>query len=177
MDVLEAIKNRREITKYKDEPIPEDVLRQVEDAGYYAPSGNNLPSKNLIVVTKRETLDALAETTPYMKWLKEAQAAIVVSGIPNVSKYWLQDASIACGFIWLEAVEQGLGAAFGAVYHAEDEQESEKRENHVRKLLDLPKDFRVVAALGLGYPDQELKPKKHLPREEIIQYESFRSNK
>lgn len=173
MDVFDAIRTRREITTYKEEPIPGDVLEKLADAGYYAPSGNNLPSKNLIVVTKRETLDALAETTPYMKWLKEAQAAIVVSGIPNVSKYWLQDASIACGFIWLEAVEQGLGAAFGAVYHAEDEQESRKRENHVRKWLNIPENHRVVAALGLGYPDQELAPKKHLPRENIVYYNSY----
>jgi len=174
MDVLQAIKERREITKYADKPVPDDVLRKVEDAGYYAPSGNNLPSKNLIVVKKRETLDQLAETTPYMNWLNGAQAAIVVTGNPDVSKYWLQDASIACGFIWLEAVEQGLGSAFGAVYHAEDEKESFKRENHVRELLNLPDEHRVVAVLGLGYPDQELKPKKHLPREEIVHYESFR---
>jgi len=85
----------------------------------------------------------------------------------------LQDASIACGFIWLEAVEQGLGAAFGAVYHAMDEEESTNRENHVRKLLNLPESHRVVAALGLGYPDEQLEAKKHLPREKIIHYESY----
>src|SRR5699024_12758709 len=99
MDVFEAIKSRREITKYKNEPIPEDVLKKVVDAGYYAPSGNNLPSKNLIIVHKKETLKALGETTPYMKWLDGAQAAIVVTGVTEESKYWLQDASIACGFI------------------------------------------------------------------------------
>lgn len=129
------------------------------DAGYYAPSGNNLPSKSLIVVRNRSTLDSLAATTPYMKWLKEAQAAIVVTGKPQTSKYWLQDASIACAFIWLEAVEVGLGAAFGAVYHSEDENESIDRENHVRKLLSIPEEHRIVAILGMGYPQEALKPK------------------
>lgn len=174
MNVLEAIKQRREITKYLDKTIPDDVLRKVEDAGYYAPTGNNLPSKNLIVVKERDTLEKLAETTPYMKWCKDAQAAIVVAGNPEESKYWFQDTSIACGFIWLQAVEEGLGSAFGAVYHAEDEEESLKRENHVRKLVNLPDEHRIVAVLGLGYPDQELKPKKHIPREEIVHYETFR---
>lgn len=173
MDVFQAIKSRREITKYSDKKIPEDVLRKVEDAGYYAPTGNNLPSKDLIVVRKRETLDKLADTTPYTKWMKEAQAAIVVTGIPEVSKYWLQDASIACAFIWLEAEEMGLGSAFGAVYHSEDEVESKQREDHVRNLLEIPDNRRIVAVLGLGYSNQELKPKKHIPREEIVSYEKF----
>ncbi|WP_085992879.1 nitroreductase family protein [Oceanobacillus senegalensis] len=173
MDVFQAIKERREITKYLSKEIPEDTLKKVEDAGYYAPTGNNLPSKNLIVVKNRDTLNQLAETTPYMKWLYDAPAAIAITGNPEVSKYWLQDASIACAFIWLEAVEVGLGSAFGAVYHAEDQEESQKRENHVRKLLNIPNNRRVVAVLGLGYPDEKLEPKNHIPREEIVSYESF----
>lgn len=41
-----------------------------------------------------------------------AQAAIVVTGRPNVSKYWLQDGSIVTAFIWLAAtdLEPGLGS-------------------------------------------------------------------
>ena len=83
MDVFQAIQKRREITKYLNKPIPSNVLRKVEDAGFYAPSGNNLPSKRLIVVENRDSLDQLAETTPYMKWLTEAQAAIAIIGIPK----------------------------------------------------------------------------------------------
>ncbi len=41
----------------------------------------------------------------------------------GVSKYWLQDASFICTFDWLEAVEVGLGSAFGAVYYSEDVEE------------------------------------------------------
>jgi len=33
MDVFQAIQERREITKYANEPIPEDVLTKIEDAG------------------------------------------------------------------------------------------------------------------------------------------------
>lgn len=77
------------------------MLEKVVDAGVLAPTENNLPSKNLIVIKERSTLDRLAETTAYMKWLKEAQAAIAVTANPEISKYLLQDASIACAFIWL----------------------------------------------------------------------------
>jgi nitroreductase len=173
MDVFKAIQGRREITKFESKPIPEAILEKVVDAGLFAPTGNNLPSKNMIVVEDRDMLNKLAETTPYMKWLKEAQAGIVVTGKPDVSKYWLQDASFACAFIWLEAVDVGLGSAFGAVYHSEDVEESKKREGYVRELINLPKEQRVVAVLGLGYPAMAPRPKEHVPREEVIFYEKF----
>lgn len=76
-----------------------EQLEKLLDAGYYSPSGNNLPSREFIVVTKRNKLDQLAKTTSFMPRLKEAQSAVVVTGRPDASKYWLQDASIAlCGY-------------------------------------------------------------------------------
>jgi len=173
VDVFQAIQERREITKYSNKEVQEDKLKKIVDAGYYAPTGNNLPSKHLIVVRNRDMLDKLAETTPYMKWQKEAPVAIVVTASPQVSKYWLQDASIACAFIWLQAVEEGLGSAFGAVYHAEDEEESKKREQYVRSLLQIPNEQRVIAVLGIGYPNEIPEPKKHVDREKVVSYEKY----
>lgn len=177
VDVFKAIQARREITKFESKSIPSEVLDRVVDAGLFAPTGNNLPSKKMIVVQDKDMLHKLAETTPYMKWLHEAEAGIVVTAIPEVSKYWLQDASFACAFIWLEAVEVGLGSAFGAVYHSEDEAESNKRENYVKQLMDIPDEQRVVAVLGLGYPAMTPDPKKHVPRDEVVFYERYGSNK
>ena len=173
MDVMEAIEKRREITSYDDRLIPKDVLENILNAGYLAPAGNNLLSRELILVTKRETLDQLSIATPFVPWLKEAKAAIVVTGRPDISKYWVQDGSIASGFIWLAAVEHQLGAAFGAIYHATDEEESMKRENHVKQTVNIPDDRRVLSIIGLGYPKQDLKPKKHLPRESVVYYETM----
>ncbi|MDI3327610.1 MAG: nitroreductase family protein [Alicyclobacillaceae bacterium] len=155
MDVLEAIRRRREITRFQDQPVEEAALEAVIEAGYLAPAGNHLVSRELIVVRDPDVLRVLAQTTPYMPWLSQAPAGIAVTGLPGVSKYWLQDASIACGFMWLAAVEQGLGLAFGAVYHSEDAEESARREEHVRRTLGIPADRRVVAILGIGYPASE----------------------
>ncbi|PWU69407.1 nitroreductase family protein [Gracilibacillus dipsosauri] len=173
MDVLEAIKKRREITKFEDRSIEKEVLEKVIDATYYAPSGNNLPSKDIIVIKDTEKLKALKDTTPFMPWIAEAKAAIAITGRPDISKYWLQDTSIASGYTWLEAVNQGLGAAFGAIYHAEDEEESVRRENHARKILNIPEDRRVVAIIGLGYPAETKPPKKLSPKVEMVHFNSF----
>ncbi|WP_077210809.1 nitroreductase family protein [Bacillus dakarensis] len=174
MSVLEIIRSRREITSFENKKIPGELLENIVDAAYYSPSGNNLNSREFILVQNRSTLDYLEKTTPYMKWLSTAQAAVVVTGRPDISKYWLQDASIACGYVWLTATDLGLGVGFGAVYHSEDQEESENREKHVRKELGLPDDRRVVAILGLGYPAEKPKEKKLLKRNETIFFEKFR---
>lgn len=173
MRVLTAIQQRREITRFQARSIEPETLETVLEAAYLSPTGNHLPSREFIAVTDKTMLEHLSQTTPFMPWLQEAAAAIVVTARPGISKYWLQDASIACGFIWLTAVDVGLGAAFGAVYHAEDAAESERRENFVRQALSIPGDRRVVTIMGLGYPARQPAPKEPMPREAIIFYERF----
>jgi len=173
MNVFDAIQKRREITQFLQKQIAAETLEQIVTAGYLAPAGNNLPSRELILVTEPNSLQHLSQATPFVPWLSQAAAAIVITGRPDISKYWLQDSSIASGFIWLSAVELGIGAAFGAIYHSEDKEESERRENYVREHLHIPRDRRVVAILGLGYPEKEPPAKTLLPKDSIIHYGLF----
>lgn len=82
---------------------------------------------------------------------------------------------MASGFIWLTAADLNIGAAFGAVYHAEDAVESKRREEFVRSALSIPADRRVIAILGLGYPEQEPAAKELPRRQSIVYYEQFNS--
>jgi len=173
MDFKEVVQKRREITKFTNEAIPTEKLEEMIHQACLSPTGNNLPSREFIIIKNRQNLDHLSETTPYMKWLKESQGAIVVTGRPSISKYWLQDASIACSYIWLAAVNQGLGCAFGAVFNIKDEEESFQREEYVRKALSIPVDRKIIAILGLGYMDEQPSKKKIIPKEDLVHYEVF----
>lgn len=173
MDVSAAIRKRREITQFTSETIPDEVLGQLIEAAYLAPSGNNLPSREFIVVTDRAKLQRLTSTTPYMKWLENAAAGVVIVSDQAMSKYWLQDASIAGGFLWLTAVSLGLGGAWGAVYHSEDAEESARRETYAREQLGIPEHLRVVAILGLGYPAVEPGPKDMYSVERVLHRERY----
>jgi len=50
MNTLEAIAARRSIRKFKDTPIPDDVLEKILTAGMQAPSGKNRQPWRFIVV-------------------------------------------------------------------------------------------------------------------------------
>lgn len=173
MELHEIIQHRREITSFEDKDIPGEVMKALIDAGTLAPAGNNLPSREFIIIRNPNTLKTLAETPATVDWLENAKAAVVVTGRPDISKYWLQDSSIACAFLWLTAVNHGLGAAFGAIYHAQDPAESEKRESFVRDLLHLPEDRHITAILGLGYPAAHPGSKTPPENSELVHFETF----
>lgn len=173
MKVIEAIERRREITRFRPEPIPDEAFQTLLHALHLAPAGNNALSRKFVIVRDRDRLDALANTTPYMVWLREAALGVVIVADPKVSKYWLQDATLAGGFLWLAAVEQGLGMAWGAVYHSEDAVESARRESYARELLAIPTAKRVVAILGIGYPAIQPPQKALHPKNAVLHFETY----
>src|SRR5690606_6889516 len=107
MDVLTAMEKRREITRFQTKPIPNPLMDALLRSLYLAPSGNNLPAREGIVVTDRWMLQSLVPTTPYMRWLDHAAAGVLIIGGPDISKYWLQEASTAGGYALLTAVTLG----------------------------------------------------------------------
>ncbi|MCG3216061.1 MAG: nitroreductase family protein [Candidatus Heimdallarchaeota archaeon] len=74
MSILEAIKNRRSIRKYKSEEVDLDMVYQIIEAGIWAPSsGNTMPFKFLILndlEKKREFFSILLESI--VRWKKNS---------------------------------------------------------------------------------------------------------
>lgn len=81
MDVLDAIRERRSIRNYKEDPIPQDVLTKILDAGRLAPSGKNAQPWRFVVVQG----DKRAEMVQVMR---EGIAARKEEGIPPGSSEW-----------------------------------------------------------------------------------------
>ncbi len=64
MSVFDLISSRRSIRKYKADPIPEESLRKILQAGILAPSGNNRQTWKFYVVQgekRAEMIDRLKE--------------------------------------------------------------------------------------------------------------------
>ena len=59
-DVLEAIKNRRSIRKYKDTMVPDEIIDKIIEAGTYAATGMGKQSPIIIAVTNKELRDKLS---------------------------------------------------------------------------------------------------------------------
>ena len=72
---MDLIENRKSIRKYKEQHIPNEILKQVLDAGRLAPSWMNVQPWHFIVVRKnKELLSQLSNNQPHVR---NADAVIV----------------------------------------------------------------------------------------------------
>lgn len=150
---LAFIFSRRSIRVYTDEPVSEGELQNLLDAGMAAPSASNRKPWHFVVVTDRETLDALAAAHPYGKMLARAGAAIAVCGDPGTSSWWVQDCSAATENILLAASALGLGAVWLGSHGNPD------REEAIRTVLRIPHEIGVLSLLSIGHPAEQKEPR------------------
>jgi len=158
MDLMESIKGRRSIRKYKPDPVSEEALQKVFEAVRWSPSWANTQCWELILVRdpniKSELANTLTTTNPARASMTEAPLVIVLCGKKGVSGFkkgeattvkgdWLMfDTGIAMQSLCLAAHALGLGTVvIGLFDHTKAE-----------AILSLPQNVEVVAMTPLGYP-------------------------
>ncbi|MEM2891710.1 MAG: nitroreductase family protein [Thermoplasmata archaeon] len=171
MDLMEAIKTRRSIRRYKQAPIPEALLKEVLNAARLAPSADNAQPWRIIVVLDEQTKLRLAGACNGQKFIAEAPVVLVACGVPDeafptIGGYMnshVIDASVALDHLTLVAHSKGLGTCWIGAF----------KEEKVKEILGIPEDIRVVALTPLGYPAEvpERTPRKNL--EDLVMYERY----
>jgi nitroreductase len=181
MDLMDAIKGRRSIRKYKPDPIPEDALQKIMEAVRWSPSWANTQCWEVIVVKdpkiKSELATALLKGNPALSSMTEAPLILVLCGKKGVSGFkkgeattvkgdWLMfDTGIAMQTLCLTAHSLGLGTVvIGLLDHKK-----------VEEILEVPQTLEVVAMTPLGYPATEGSAPKRKETSEFIFYEKYPS--
>jgi nitroreductase len=171
LSILEIMKKRHSIRKYKADPISEDVFERVMEAARVAPSGKNYQPWKFIVVRDRGLKSRLAEASRNQTFIAEAPVVIVACGHPdqsyqkqgNYMTSWIIDVAIAVEHLMLQACEEGLGTCWIGAF---DEQQ-------VKPILDIPENVKVLGLTPLGYPDQEPRNRGRKSLGEIISYDKY----
>ena len=86
ISVKEAIRSRRSIRKFKQDPVPKDVIDELLESARMAPSASNSQPWRFMVVTDIKQLQVLAELGGNQKQLKEAPLIIICCGDLNSMK-------------------------------------------------------------------------------------------
>ena len=68
MDLMEIIKHRRSIRRYEDKAIPEELIKQIIEAGRFAPSSHNSQPWRFIVITDKKVINKLSDAIKH--WFK-----------------------------------------------------------------------------------------------------------
>jgi nitroreductase len=166
METFEAIAARRNVRSYSADPIPAADLDRVLDAARRSPSASNRQWWDLVVVTDREQLKALAGVWRGAGHVAGSAATVAIIA-PLVEDEMLHDllyfdlGQMAMALI-LAATDLGIGAGHTAV----------SDQALARQLLKFPEDRVCAALIALGYPDDRpiapLKKHNRRPLDEVV---------
>ena len=158
--LLELIKERRSIHKFTPQEVPIQEIEELLEAARWAPSGGNVQPWRFVIVTERETIEALKMVSPGL--FGEPSAMIVMcfskDRIQSTSELHYVDLGAALQNLLLMAYAKGLGCCPIASFDAEA----------VVELLSLPSRIQPVLLVVLGYPDEDPSPPPRLPLNELI---------
>ena len=166
-DVLEKMKTRRSIRKYKPDMVPQELLNQIIEAGVYAASGRNRQDSIIIQVTDKKLRDEIMEMNCQIGGWQEGfdpfygapAMLIVLARKDNPNRVY--DGSLVMGNLMLAAHELGIGSCW--IHRAKQEFETEWGKE-LLKSLGIEEEYEGIGHCALGYIDGEYP--KELARKE-----------
>jgi len=165
MDCVKEILNRRSIRKFKNEPISEEVINTILEAGRLAPTATNQQPWYFVVARAKQEKEAFI-FSGFNKFVTEAD--FIVLGVYKksevvIEKLSLMDVTIALQNMVIAAKVQGVGSCWMGAFD----------EMKLRDTLNLPDDCITVGAVAFGIPDEQPKqpPKKQL--NEIVHFNKW----
>ncbi len=174
MEFREAVRRRRMVRAYRDEPVDLAVVERLLDLARRAPSAGFSQGQCFVVVTDpgvRGDIARLAGEQQYaargfQPWLSEAPVHVVVCAdegayrarysepdklghgrgeIDWPTPYWHVDAGASLMVLLLGAVDAGLAAGFLGVH----------RTPGLGELLGVPPDVHPIGVVTLGHADSD----------------------
>ena len=164
MDALEAIAQRRSVRSYKPDPVPEELIEKVVDAGRRAPTARNVQPWEFVVVTDGQMRASLAQICEFGKFIAESPVCIVT--FCHETKYYLEDGCAAVENMLVAATALGLGTCWVA---------GDKKEyaGTIAGKLGAPGEYRLICLIAMGYAADSAGPTKKRPLGEVLHNESW----
>ena len=168
-EVINNMKTRRSIRKYKPDMIPEDVLNRIIEAGTYAATGMGKQSPIIIAVTNNEIRDKFSKMNAEIMGVDSDPfygAPVVLIVLADKARpTYVYDGSLVMGNLMLAAHAEGIGSCW--IHRAKEEFESAEGKAFL-KSLGIEGDYEGIGHCVLGYTDGE--EPKAMPRKENYVY-------
>lgn len=161
--LLELIRTRRSVRKYTDEPVSDEQVNAILEAGTWAPSGRNNQTWRFAIVRDSAMKQKMAGLTKYGQIVKDAAVLIpVFIHKPSIYKDMKDHQSIGSCLQNMLLMIHGLG--LGGVWLGE----ILKKGDELRLLLELPEELELMAVVAVGHPRGEAKQTDRLSVDEVV---------
>ena len=165
-EIIENMKTRRSIRKFKSDALPQDVLDRILEAGTYAPTGMAAQSPVIIAVTNKELRDKLSAMNAKIMGKPEDfdpfyNAPVVLVVLADKSRpTHVYDGSLVMGNLMNAAHALGVDSCW--IHRAREVFDSEEGKE-LKKQWGVPDEYIGIGHCVLGYRDCEYptaKPRK-----------------
>lgn len=175
MTFLDLVRRRYSVRSYRPDPVPDDMLAAVLEAGRLAPTAaNRQPIRILVVHTAGR--EAELRRIYDRDWFVEAPLILCVAAVPGEA--WRRtmydgrshadvDATIVMDHVVLAAADAGLGTCWIAAFDPAA----------AREVLGIPPEGEPMLFTPLGFPAADAAPSarhaERRPLEEIVRFERW----
>ena len=182
--LLELVKNRRSIRRFKPDPIPDDYIDKIIEVARWAPSGFNMQPWEFVVIKKADLRKRIADLlhenratnrkleTAREKWQGKPWKRTCL-GLPMYIRHdpgmrkTIYLAGLANAFIYMHLAATTLGLATQWISAVQ----TSYVHCMIKDLLGIPMDLEVFDMIALGYP--AITPREKLMRDpdEMVHYD------
>jgi nitroreductase len=156
MNFEELIYKRRTIRRFKQDPVPLDILKKLVDYARVAPMARNVQALEFIIIVKSEIREKLF---PLVNWAgslpqeqrtpepgREPTAYIIILINKDIKNVYVDyDVGAAAENILLGAINFGIGSCWMGNINF----------RKIRTLFEIPDYYDIKQVISLGYPDEE----------------------
>jgi len=203
--LLELVKKRRSIRKFKPEPIPDEYVDKITEVARWSPSGANSQPWEFIVIKKQELRHRIIELIkeynnlmhkmelarePELRFISapagwvRAPVFILLCGDTRTKEAYPLNVTLQRGS---ETFLSSLASAFlymtlavttlGLGGQWVSAIGTPYVQSLTKDLLRIPKELEIYDMLAIGYPDTEPRPRLVRAKEEMVHYDRYDKTK
>lgn len=154
--IIEAMKTKRSIRKFKPDMVPKEIIEQIIEAGTFAATGMNYQDPIIIAVTNKEVRDRLSKLNAEIMGSDSdpfygAPVVLIVLADKKIPTH-VYNGSLVMGNLMLAAHSLGIGSCW--IHRAKEEFERTEGQE-ILESLGIEGDYEGIGHCVLGYVDGE----------------------
>jgi nitroreductase len=187
MDIFETIHGHRSIRQYQPDPISDELLHEILEAGTRASSSGNMQTYSIIVSQDPEMRERLFWPHMEQNMVRDAPAVLTFCADFRRMRKWLRindapdnfgdffaflvaaiDAILVSQNVALTAEARGLGICYMGSTLANADQ--------IGEILQLPEGVMPVVGFSVGWPAEDPEPRDRLPLSGLVHHETYQDH-
>ena len=166
--LTDFLRSLRAVREFQRKPVPDEVVQDILEVARWSGSASNNQFGEIVVVRKRDTLEALAAIPGYAGHLRGAALATVLVMPGEWPEGETFDEGRLAERIMLAAWAHGVGSSIGWF--------SPQGRDQAKRIVGVSGKRVVRTAISLGYPARAPRRGARKPINELVHEERYRAS-